>query len=67
MGDWHLHPYGAPIASGQDVSQLIQNSKDDSLKCPEPLMVIVGGKNNKEIKVYACFNNTIYECVETYD
>jgi integrative and conjugative element protein (TIGR02256 family) len=67
LGDWHLHPYSAPIASGQDVSQLIRNSKDSSLKCPETIMVIVGGKNNKDIKVYACFNNTVHECVEICD
>lgn len=64
LGDWHLHPYSAPIASGQDISQLIQNSKDSSLKCPEPIMVILGGKHNNEIKVYVCFNNGVQECIE---
>lgn len=64
LGEWHLHPYSPPIASGQDASQLIQNSKDCSLKCPEPIMVIIGGKHNKDIKVYVCFNDSVHECIE---
>lgn len=64
LGDWHLHPYSSPCASGQDISQLIQNSKDKSLNCPEPIMIIIGGKNNDEFKVYTCFNGNVEECSE---
>lgn len=67
LGDWHLHPYGAPIASGQDVSQLIQISRDGSLKCPEPIMIIVGGKVNREINLYICFHGVVKECMEICD
>ena len=67
LGDWHLHPYSAPIASGQDLSQLMQNSKDSDLKCPEPIMIIIGGKNNKDIKVYVCFKDGVQECVAVLD
>ena len=52
LGDWHLHPYSNPIASFQDLRQIEINSKDKQLKCPEPIMVIVGGSNNKDINVY---------------
>ncbi len=52
LGDWHLHPYSSPIASFQDLNQLEINSNDKQLKCPEPLMVIVGGSSNKDFNVY---------------
>lgn len=64
LGDWHLHPYSSPSASWQDVSQLIQNSRDGSLKCPEPIMVIIGGKTNMEINLYICFHGVVKECIE---
>ncbi len=64
LGDWHLHPYSSPSASGQDVSQLIQNSRDGSLKCPEPIMVIIGGKTNMAINLYVCFHGVVKECIE---
>jgi len=64
LGDWHLHPYSSPSESGQDVSQLIQNSRDGSLKCPEPIMVIIGGKTNMEINLYICFYGVVKECIE---
>ena len=64
LGDWHLHPYSSQSASGQDVSQLIQNSRDGSLKCPEPIMVIIGGKTNMEINLYICFHGVVKECIE---
>lgn len=64
LGDWHLHPYSSPSASGQDVLQLIQNSRDSSLKCPEPIMVIIGGKTNMEINLYICFHGVVKECIE---
>lgn len=59
--------YSAPIASGQDVSQLIQNSRDGSLKCTEPIMIIVGGKVNREINLYSCFHGVVKECMEICD
>ena len=64
LGDWHLHPYSSPSASGQDVSQLIQNSRDGSLKCPEPIMVIIGGKTNMAINLYVCFHGVVKGCIE---
>ena len=67
LGDWHLHPYSPPIASGQDFSQLIQNSLDGSLKCPEPIMIIIGGKANREINLYICFHGVVKECIEICD
>lgn len=62
LGDWHLHPYSAPIASCQDSKQLTFNSKDKDLHCPEPIMIIVGGLDNKEINVYLHIENDIKLC-----
>lgn len=62
LGDWHLHPYNNPIASCQDLKQLTLNSKDNDLHCPEPIMVIIGGIDNKEINVYIHMDNKIHLC-----
>ena len=62
LGDWHLHPYCNPVASYQDLRQLVINSKDQQLKCPEPIMVIVGGSNNKEINVYIYIEQEVRIC-----
>lgn len=43
LGEWHYHPHAAPDASGVDASQLKSYSENRTLKCPEPVMLIVGG------------------------
>lgn len=62
LGDWHLHPYSNPIASHQDLKQIEINSKDKQLNCPEPIMVIVGGVNNKNINVYVYIEKRVVLC-----
>lgn len=43
LGDWHFHP-GAPAeASSDDVIQMKVFSRDEDLKCPEPVLLILGG------------------------
>lgn len=64
LGDWHLHPNSSPIASCQDRKQLILNSEDKDLHCPEPIMLIIGGVNNKEVNVYIYVDNQICMCKE---
>lgn len=64
LGDWHLHPYCSPTASVQDLKQLEINSKDKNLKCPEPIMVIVGGSNNTKINVYILIEKEVKLCYE---
>lgn len=44
LGEWHLHPNGSPTPSGQDVEQLLQISKSKSYHCPEPILIILGGR-----------------------
>jgi len=47
IGEWHFHPGAAPIPSQTDISQMIQFAKNIDLNCPEPILIIVGGKPNK--------------------
>ena len=43
LGEWHFHPKAAPTPSAQDLRQMEKIAKDASYRCPEPVMVIVGG------------------------
>lgn len=47
LGEWHCHPNGAAKPSGVDADQMydIANSRD--YKCPEPILIIVGGQPNR--------------------
>ena len=63
LGDWHLHPNVSPIASKQDLMQLENNAKDKSLKCPEPIMIILGGNNNCiTVNIYIFIDGDIKVC-----
>lgn len=62
LGDWHLHPFSNPVASKQDLTQLKVNAKDKSLKCPEPIMIIVGGVQNLDFNVYVFMEEKIFLC-----
>jgi len=43
IGEWHFHPYAAPIPSSTDHKQMIEFSRDKNMKCPEPILLIIGG------------------------
>lgn len=43
LGEWHFHPYAAPIPSPTDRRQLEAIASTTSYGCPEPLLLIVGG------------------------
>lgn len=43
LGEWHFHPFASPTASDTDISQLRRYSEKDSLRCPEPVLLIIGG------------------------
>lgn len=42
LGDWHFHPGGAPVPSLTDEAQIEEIAGDESRKCPEPILLIVG-------------------------
>jgi integrative and conjugative element protein (TIGR02256 family) len=46
LGEWHYHPFASPEASSVDAHQLKEHSENAPLRCPEPVMIIVGGNPN---------------------
>lgn len=43
LGEWHFHPFAAPTPSGTDIDQMHEIAQTASYKCPEPVMLIIGG------------------------
>jgi integrative and conjugative element protein (TIGR02256 family) len=43
LGEWHFHPFAAPIPSGTDRLQMREIAGTPSYHCPEPILVILGG------------------------
>ena len=57
LGEWHYHPNSLPSPSIIDKNQMIVLSQDQKLKCPEPILIIVGGcKDNWKIDVRVFVN-----------
>ena len=46
LGEWHFHPYASPEASGHDRQQMRDISASADYRCPEPLLLILGGDPN---------------------
>lgn len=46
LGEWHYHPGAQPEPSATDRNQMKRIAKDASYKCPEPILLIVGGSAN---------------------
>lgn len=46
VGEWHFHPFAAPDPSGTDISEMQDIAVTDSFKCPEPVLIILGGDPN---------------------
>lgn len=73
LGEWHYHPGGAPEPSATDRNQMTQIARDTSYKCPEPVLLIVGGtatdpsylrafvfmeSHNSPLELFSCQNVT---------
>lgn len=43
IGDWHFHPFAAPIPSQDDYDQMLRIASSPTWKCPEPILLIIGG------------------------
>ncbi len=43
LGEWHFHPSAPPDPSERDITEMKGISTTDSYKCPEPLLLILGG------------------------
>lgn len=53
LGEWHFHPFAAPNPSSQDLGQLEAIARSPLYKCPEPLLLILGGDPNDEWQLRA--------------
>lgn len=55
LGEWHYHPECTSTPSGIDNQQMINISTDKNFTCPEPILIIAGGKVgdfNYSVSVY---------------
>lgn len=48
LGEWHFHPEGEPMPSERDILQMDEIAHSQSYNCPEPILLIVGGKPEGE-------------------
>jgi integrative and conjugative element protein (TIGR02256 family) len=45
LGEWHSHPDAAPTPSRTDCRQMEEIANQESYRCPEPVLLIVGGNS----------------------
>lgn len=43
LGEWHFHPRASAQPSRQDTGQMQEIARDPRYRCPEPLLLIIGG------------------------
>lgn len=48
IGEWHFHVLSSSTPSQIDVEQIKSTSEKVTYRCPEPIMVIVGGDASKD-------------------
>lgn len=48
LGEWHFHPGGAAAASPEDMIAMTMIARDPAYRCPEPVLLIVGGSPPSE-------------------
>jgi integrative and conjugative element protein (TIGR02256 family) len=54
LGEWHFHPGGAAEPSPTDTEQMAKITHSASYKCPEPVLLLVGGSadDRSYVRVY---------------
>jgi integrative and conjugative element protein (TIGR02256 family) len=53
LGEWHFHPNASPSPSFQDITQMKIISESIAYRCPEPVLLIIGGDYiNYSIRVF---------------
>lgn len=51
LGEWHFHPDGAASPSRVDDGQMVEVANSLAYRCPEPLLLIVGGRPPAEFEI----------------
>ena len=49
LGEWHYHPDAAPFPSARDDQQMREVAASDRFRCPEPILLIVGGSSSQRV------------------
>jgi hypothetical protein len=52
LGEWHFHPERFPTASSPDDIQMQAFSESPQLRCPEPILIIVGLPEYRNVVAY---------------
>lgn len=66
LGEWHFHPNGSPEPSETDFSSLKGISKSPKYKCPEPILLILGGTPTKNWKIRVFIYNQVTGFIELH-
>lgn len=53
LGEWHFHPFASPAPSPVDYDQMLRIASSPSWKCPEPVLLVIGGDPRGEWRAYA--------------
>ena len=48
LGEWHFHPFASPVPSRADIEQMQQIADAPFYRCPEPLLLLIGGDPSAE-------------------
>lgn len=43
LGEWHYHPNSEPEPSSTDQKQMVEIASSRPYRCPEPVLIIIGG------------------------
>lgn len=61
LGEWHYHPNSTSNPSGTDIIQMYNLASNSKLCCPEPILIIIGGKQDKWNFSVMIFKKNSYE------
>lgn len=66
LGEWHFHPNRSSQPSQTDIGQMKKLSRNIKLKCPEPILLIVGGNKiiGWDISLHVFKNNEMIELLQ---
>lgn len=52
MGEWHFHPGGKASPSAADTKQMKEIATSEGYQCPEPILLILAGDRELDVKAY---------------
>ena len=61
LGEWHYHPNSTSNPSSTDILQMYNLASNSKLCCPEPILIIIGGKKDNWNLSVMIFKKNTYE------